>query len=130
MLLARGALELIFVRKNAKTQKSLSGAYVFDSRRAFVGNGKRILQWQRDYREQTLQTLCVFLITQNARVPPTMENVAYAYFVKMLKNKNALRMLTRDTIAHTPNSAGSTYHSLVSMPSPFFENVLESFTRQ
>ena len=39
-------------------------------------------------------------------------------------------MLTRDTIAHTPNSAGSTYHSLVSMPSQFVENVLESFTRQ
>jgi hypothetical protein len=66
MLLARGALELIFVRKNAKTQKSLSEAYVFDSRRAFVGNGKIILQWQRDYREQTLQTLCFVDDTKRA----------------------------------------------------------------
>ena len=62
MLLARGALELRFVRKNAKTPKSLSDAYVFDSRKAFVSNGKRNLQWLRDYREQTLQTLCFFCL--------------------------------------------------------------------
>ena len=41
-----------------------------------------------------------------------------------------LRMLTRDTFAHTPNSAGSTFSSLVNVSSPFLKNVLESLTRQ
>ena len=44
LLLARGALELRFVRKNAKTTKSLSDASVFDSRMGFIGSGDAILQ--------------------------------------------------------------------------------------
>ena len=44
LLLARGALELIFVRKNAKTTKSMSDAYFFDYRTGFIGNGDAILQ--------------------------------------------------------------------------------------
>ena len=42
-----------------------------------------------------------FVMTQNARCILTMENIAYYEFTKMMKNKNVLRMLTRDTIMHT-----------------------------
>ena len=41
-----------------------------------------------------------------------------------------LRMPTRATFAHTQNSAGSTFSSLVSVSRPFLRNVLESLTRQ
>ena len=40
-------------------------------------------------------------MTQYARCILTMENVAYSDFMKMMKNENVLRMITRDTIMHT-----------------------------
>ena len=71
-----------------------------------------------------------FLIARNARDALTMENVAYSDFMKMLKNKNVPRTLTRGTFAHTRNSAGIVIHCLVAVPSPFLQNTLESLTRQ
>ena len=41
-------------------------------------------------------------MTQHACGILTMENVTYSDFMKMMENDNVLRMLTRDTIAHTP----------------------------
>ena len=70
-----------------------------------------------------------FLTPEHGRGPPTMENVAYSDFVKMMKNANLLRMLTRATSVPTPNSAGSTFSSLAAVSSPFLQNVLESLTR-
>ena len=71
-----------------------------------------------------------FGMPQHARCILTMENVAYSDFMKMTKNDNVLTMFTRDTIVHTPNSAISTCHSLVSMPSLFLNNMLQSRTKQ
>ena len=59
-----------------------------------------------------------------------MENVAYSDFVKMLKNKNSRRTLTRSIFTHARNRAEFTIHSLVAAPSPFLQNVPESLTRQ
>ena len=71
-----------------------------------------------------------FVMMQHVRGILTMENVTYSDFMKMMENDNVLRMLTRDTIVHTPNSAISTFHYLVSMPSLFLNNMPESFTKQ
>ncbi len=71
-----------------------------------------------------------FVMMQHARGILTMENVTYSDFMKMMENDNVSRMLTRDTIVHTPNSARSTFHSLVSTPSSCLNNMLESITRQ
>ena len=60
-------------------------------------------------------------MTRNARVPLTTVNVAYSDFMKKSKNWNMHRMLTRSTFAHAQNDAGSTFHSLVSIPCPFLK---------
>ena len=100
MLLARGALELIVLRKTAKTQKSHSEAYVFDSRRAFVGNGKPILQRQHDFRKQTLQKHCFCDATKRAWHSDHGKRNIFS-FHKNDGTENVLRKHTRNTIMHT-----------------------------
>ena len=130
MPIARGALELIFVRKNAHAPNPYSDASVLDSCRSFIGGGNKktcsgsAIIAIRHYNNN------VFLIAENARDVLTMENVAYSDFMKTLKNTNVPRTFTRGTFAHTRNSAGFTFHSLVTVPSPFLQNTLESIIRQ
>ena len=70
------------------------------------------------------------VMTQNALGILNMENVAYSDFMKITQNENVPRMNTRDIIVHTQNSAISTFHALVSMPSLFLNNMRESLTKQ
>ena len=110
MLLARGALELILLKKMQKHKTHIwTHMFLIIASRLYAMayqscSGSTIIV-HRHYKNDA------YAMTRHARCIQTMENVAYDYFVEMLKNKNALRMLTRDTIVHTPNSAGSTYHS-------------------
>ena len=69
-------------------------------------------------------------MTQNALGILSMENVAYSDFMKITQNDNVRRMNTRDIIVHTQNSAISTFHALVNMPSLFLNNMRESLTKQ
>ena len=69
-------------------------------------------------------------MTQNALGILNMENVAYYDFMKITQNDNVHRMNTRDIIVYTQNSAISTFHALVHMPSLFLNNMRESLTKQ
>ena len=54
----------------------------------------------------------------------------YSDFMKLLKNLNVLRTLTRSTFTHTQNITISTFHSLVKVWSMFLQNTHQTLTRQ
>ena len=78
----------------------------------------------RQYKHNAFQT------PEKGCGPLTMESVANSHCMEMMKNANMLRMLSRGAFAHTRNSTGSTFSSLVAVSSPFLQNVLANFTRQ
>ena len=129
MLLARCDLELILLRKTAKTTKSHSDASVFDSRTAFVGNGEHILQRQHDFRKQTLQKQCFSDDTKRALHFDYGKSSIFWFHANDEKWECPQNAHQRHNYEH-PNGAISTCYSLVSMPSLFFNNMLESLTRQ
>ena len=53
-LLARGALELIFVREYAIFWNPVAEPNFWDPRTAFIGNRNKFLQWRCDFETQTL----------------------------------------------------------------------------
>ena len=71
-----------------------------------------------------------FSMTEKARAPLTMENVAYSDFTKMLENDKVLITLTRGTFVRTRNCTVFTIHSLVAVPCKCLQNALEIITRQ
>ena len=54
MLLAGGALDLIFVGKNAQAHNLHANLYFCNPRKGFTGNGDEFLQRRCDYYKQTL----------------------------------------------------------------------------
>ena len=128
MLIARDALELIFVGYNAHAPNPCSDASFFIPAKGFVSSGEKKLQRHSDYCNPALQKHC-FFITEFVCGALTMENIAYSDSTKMLENDNVLRMLTRSTFAHTRNSAGFTIHCLVAVSRKVLQNTLGSLTR-